>query len=83
MFIHVKDAIIQGHTNVMVWTVDTDVVVLVIKFFIANNNGLLQCIFKTLMPGLRNLLIGFGKSSHYRLIPMHQYVEALGPRSMV
>ena len=32
------------------------------------------------MPGLRNLLIGFGKSSHYRLIPIRQYVEALGPK---
>ena len=32
------------------------------------------------MPGLRSLLIGFGKSSHYRLIPIRQYVEALGPK---
>ena len=28
---------------------------LAIKFFIANNNGLLQCIFKTLMSGQRSL----------------------------
>ena len=68
-------------TNVMIWTVDSDVVVslLAIKFFIANHNGLLQCIFKTLMPGQGNLLIGFGTSRHYRLIPICQYVEALGP----
>ena len=74
MFIHVNDAIRQGHTNVMIWTIDTDVVVLAIKFFIAINNGLLQCIFKTVMPGLRNLLIGFGKSSHYRLICSASFV---------
>ena len=54
--------------------------VLAIKFFIANHNGLLQCIFKTLMPGQGNLLIGFGTSRHYRLIPICQYVEALGPK---
>ena len=29
-----------------------------------NNNDLLQCIFKTLMPGQRSLLIGFGTSTH-------------------
>ena len=65
----------------MIWTVDSDVVVslLAIKFFIANHNGLLQCIFKTLMPGQGNLIIGFGTSRHYRLIPICQYVEALGP----
>ena len=45
-----------------------------------NNNDLLQCIFKTLMPGQRSLLIGFGTSRHYRLIPIRQYVEALGPK---
>ena len=32
------------------------------------------------MPGQRNLLIGFGQSSHYRLIRIRQYVEALGPK---
>ena len=35
------------------------------------------------MPGQRSLLIGFGTSRHYRLIPIRQYVEALGPKSMV
>ena len=51
-----------------------------------NNNDLLQCIFKTLMPGQRSLLIGFGTSRHYRLIPIRQYVEASKlwvPKSMV
>ena len=81
-YVKFNDAIRQGHTNVMIWTVDSDVVVslLAIKFFIANHNGLLQCIFKTLMPGQGNLLIGFGTSRHYRLIPIRQYVEALGPK---
>ena len=46
MFIHVKDAIRQGHTNVMIWTGDTDVVVLAIKFFIANNNGISPDIYR-------------------------------------
>ena len=32
------------------------------------------------MPGQRNLLIGFGQSSHYKLIRIRQYVEALGPK---
>ena len=82
IYVKFNDAIRQGHTNVMIWTVDSDVVVslLAIKFFIANHNGLLQCIFKTLMPGQGNLLIGFGTSRHYRLIPICQYVEALGPK---
>ena len=46
--------------------VDSDAVasLLAIKFCIANHNGLLQCIFKTLMPGQGNLLIGFGTSRH-------------------
>ena len=81
IYVKFNDAIRQGHTNVMIWTVDSDVVVslLAIKFFIANHNGLLQCIFKTLMTGQGNLLIGFGTSRHYRLIPICQYVEALGP----
>ena len=86
MFIHVKfnNAIRQGHTNVMIWTVDSDVVVslLAIKFFIANHNGLLQCIFKTLMPGQGNLLIGFGTSRHY--VQAHSYLSvcrSFGSRS--
>ena len=68
LYVKFNDAIRQGHTNVMIWTVDSDAVaslfILAIKFFIAYHNGLLQCIFKTLMPGQGNLLIGFGTSRH-------------------
>ena len=84
-YVKFNDAIRQGHTNVMIWTVDSDVVVslLAIKFFIANHNGLLQCIFKTLMPGQGNLLYLLAlvhlDTTEYRLIPICQYVEALGP----
>ena len=66
MFIHMSSSTMPSdkdtRTNVMIWTVDSDVVVslLAIKFFIANHNGLLQCFFKTLMPGQGNVLIGFG-----------------------
>ena len=69
----------------MIWTVDSDVVVslLAIKNFIANHNGLLQCIFKTLMPGQGNLLIGFGTSRHYRLIPIVSMSKLWVPKSMV
>ena len=83
-YVKFNDAIRQGHTNVMIWTVDSDAVasLLAIKFFIANHNGLLQCIFKTLMPGQGNLLIGFGTSRHLDTTGSFLSVsmlEALGP----
>ena len=85
MFIHMSSSTMPSdkdtRTNVMIWTVDSDVVVslLAIKFFIANHNGLLQCIFKLLCLVKETYLLAFVVSRHYRLIPICQYVEALGP----
>ena len=69
IFLHLAHASGQGHQTAYVRTVDSDIVVLAIRFF------------STL--GLLELWIGFGSGKNLRDIPIHDICSDLGPsRSM-
>ena len=69
IFLHLAHASGQGHQTAYVRTVDSDIVVLAIRFF------------STL--GLLELWVGFGSGKNLRDIPIHDICSDLGPsRSM-
>ncbi|KAJ8396483.1 hypothetical protein AAFF_G00017890 [Aldrovandia affinis] len=65
ILLHLAHAAEQGHTTAYVRTVDSDVVVLSIRFF--------------KMLGLSELWVGFGSGKKYRDIPVHTIYSDLGP----
>lgn len=66
MILHLRHAADQGHTRAFLRTVDSDVVVLAISFF--------------LELGLSELWVGFGSGKNYKDIPIHQISQILGPQ---
>ena len=66
IMLHLNHAAKQGHTNAYIRTVDTDVVVIAISFFIQMN--------------LSELWIGFGTGKTFREIPIHYISQQLGPK---
>ena len=68
MFLHVlslSSASNAGLKNIIITTVDTDIIVLAIHFYIKLE--------------LENLWIGFGTGNKYHVISIRQYAENLGP----
>ena len=65
IFLHLAHAVHQGHKVAYVRTVDSDVVVLAVRFF------------RTL--GLEQCWVGFGSGKSYRDIPIHNICVQLGP----
>lgn len=65
ILLHLKNAVDCGHQYVMVRTVDTDVVVLLISYFLE-----LQA---------TELWVAFGVGKHFRYIPIHNIANQLGP----
>lgn len=66
IFLHLAHAEANGHKKTVVWTVDSDVVILAIRFF------------NTL--GLTELWTGFAGGKNYRDIPAHEISKYLGPQ---
>ena len=67
MFVHVNEIAQRGHSNVMVRTVDTDVV----------------AIAHFLDIGLQELWIAFGTGKNFRYVPIQEIVTTLGPEKYV
>ena len=65
IFLHLEHAAEQGHITAYVRTVDSDVVVLAVRFFETS--------------GLSELWVGFGTGKKYRDIPVHTICSNLGP----
>ena len=66
IFLHIDDITKQGHTSVMIKTVDTDVVVLAVALF-------------NEIPNIQQLFIAFGTGKNFRTIEIHSLVQSLGP----
>lgn len=64
MMVHVADAVTNGHTSIVIRTVDTDVVVLAVAV-----------LYKL---KLQELWIAFGTGKTFRFLPAHAYAVALG-----
>ena len=65
IFLHVKDATVSGHRNIMIRTVDTDVLVIAISMFMD-------------LTDIDSLWIAFGIGKHFRYIAAHVIVARLG-----
>ena len=65
IFLHLAHAAEQGHITAYIRTVDSDVVVLAVRFFETS--------------GLSELWVGFGTGKKYRDIPVHTICSNLGP----
>ena len=68
MLLHLHHAVVDGHKKAFLRTVDSDVVVLSVPFFIT-----LQYI------GLTELWTGFGSGNAYREIPVYEVCLQFGP----
>jgi hypothetical protein len=68
ILLHLAHAVQQGHTAAYVRTVDSDVVVLTVRFFYT--------------LGLSQLWVGFGTGKKYRDIPVHVLHSNLGPSNL-
>ena len=66
---HVNEIAQRGHSNVMVRTVDTDVVIIAIAHFLDS--------------GLQELWIAFGTGKNFRYVPIQEIVATLGPEMYV
>lgn len=66
IFLHLNDAVENGHSIIKIRTVDTDVIVIAISVFHQ-------------LPQLKELWVGFGSGKSYRDIPIHKICELLGP----
>ncbi|XP_071135420.1 uncharacterized protein [Mytilus edulis] len=64
IMVHIADAIKEGHTRVMIRTVDTDVVVIVVSCFHAINAA--------------EIWVAFGTGKHFRYISIHELANTLG-----
>ena len=67
--VHVGDAVMQGFHEILVWTVDTDVVVLAV--------AVVQQLTRTEQT---ELCIAFGCGKDFRYIPVHKMCDSLGPQ---
>ena len=65
MFIHLADAVKQGHERVTIKTVDTDVVILAVSAVSKLN--------------IHELWVAFGSGGHLRYVPAHVMAMPLGP----
>ena len=68
IFLHIKDAVNNGHRNVSVRSVDSDVVVLAVG------------LFNDLSP-LEKLFVEYGTSKHFQVLPAHEIAACLGPKA--
>ena len=66
--LHVADAVHKGATNVIVSTVDTDVVVILVGTF---------CQLKKMRPGVQ-IWVAFGNGKHYKRYHINSICEQLG-----
>ena len=66
MLLHAADVIADGKLNIIIRTVDTDVVVLAIAFF-----QKLAC---------EQLWVAFGVGKHFRYLTIHDLVNSMGPQ---
>ncbi|XP_063543982.1 uncharacterized protein LOC134754187 isoform X2 [Cydia strobilella] len=66
MMVHVADAVAQGHTKIMLRTVDTDVVVLAVA-----------CISQ--LPELQELWVHIGTGKNHQFLSCHAIAASLGP----
>ena len=69
MFLHAAHASLQGHSKILIRTVDSDVVALAIAFF-----RKLQ---------LDELWVAYGSGNNYRVIPTHEIAISLGVRKSI
>ena len=65
MFLHAKDAAVNGSDSIMIVSSDTDVVVIGISVFAQLD--------------VEQLWIAFGKGKDFRWIPIHDIAKTLGP----
>ena len=65
IFVHYVDDANKGHKNIMIRTVDTDVVVLAIASYF--------------LLAVDELWIAFGTGNNFRYLAAHQYASTLGP----
>ncbi len=66
IILHAAHCVQCSHRNVLIRTVDTDIVVLAISFF-------------DKMQTAKTLYVAFGTSKHFRYIPIHEIADSLGP----
>ena len=64
--LHLSDAVQRGHSDIIICTADTDVVVLVVSNFHK--------------IGAQNIWLSFGVAKHHRYIAAHEIASELGPR---
>ena len=68
VMVHVADATKCGHKNILVRTVDTDVLVLAVVTY------------TVLAKSIDNLWLAFGTGKNFRYIPVHEIAMTLGPQ---
>ena len=68
IFLHIKDAVNNGHRNVSVRSVDSDIVVLAVG------------LFNDLAP-LEKLFVEYGTSKNFQVLPAHEIAACLGPKA--
>lgn len=66
ILLHVKDAMNSGYKDIMIRTVDTDVVVIAIAHFRD-------------VEKIENMWIAFGTGKEFRYIPVHEVARSIGP----
>ena len=70
IFVHVQNLVTMGQKNIIITTVDTDVIVIAIS-----------CFENLASLGLKELWIAFGSGINKRWIPIHALSNALGTRT--
>ena len=66
ILLHAKDAVMQGHSRILIKASDTDVVVLCLSLFTE--------------IGAEKLYVEFGTSKNLRYLPIHEMHASLGPQ---
>ena len=66
MMLHVAHAAHHGHSKILIWTVETDVVANAVRIF-------------QLLEALQQLWIAFGTGKSFRYLAIHEIAEAMGP----
>lgn len=72
IILHANDMVLHGAKNILIYSTDTDVVVLAVSFFHALRS-----------KGLQNLWILYGAGKNQKYIPIHQISEQLGEKKSV
>ena len=67
MLLHVAHAAREGHSKVLIRTVDTDVVAIAVRIF-------------QLLDTLQQLWIAFGTGKSFRYLAIHEIAAAIGPQ---